>query len=159
MQEQLVIPFFCPEIEKAGNRRRTRTVASSDAAITSRRDRLEKRNRIMTARYYYWTEIKRHTTKKYEEARVPLVECIPDVLKNPDEVWINDYQKKFDNLNFIKFYEDKVINVVCEVKNGTLYQVTTWFEIEQNANIKVKGRRSRKIDPRWRYRRGLLIKK
>jgi len=34
MQEQLVIPFFCPEIEKAGNRRRTRTVASSDAAIT-----------------------------------------------------------------------------------------------------------------------------
>ena len=49
MQEQLVIPFFCPEIEKAGNRRRTRTVASSDAAITSRRDRLEKRNRIMTA--------------------------------------------------------------------------------------------------------------
>lgn len=59
MQEQLVIPFFCPEIEKAGNRRRTRTVASSDAAITSRRDRLENRNRIMTARYYYWTEIKR----------------------------------------------------------------------------------------------------
>lgn len=59
MQEQLVIPFFCPEIEKAGNRRRTRTVASSDAAITSRRDRLKKRNRIMTARYYYWTEIKR----------------------------------------------------------------------------------------------------
>lgn len=59
MQEQLVIPFFCPEIEKAGNSRRTRTVASSDAAITSRRDRLEKRNRIMTARYYYWTEIKR----------------------------------------------------------------------------------------------------
>ena len=39
-----------------------------------------------------------------------------------------------------------MINVVCEVKNGTLYQVTTWFEIEQNANIKVKGRRSRKID-------------
>lgn len=48
--------------------------------------------------------------------------------------------EKIDNLNFIQVYEDKVINVVCEVKNGTLYQVTTWFEIEQNANIKVKGR-------------------
>lgn len=57
--QELVIPFFCPEIEKSGNRRRSRTVAASDAAITSRRDRLEKRNRIMTARYYYWTEIKR----------------------------------------------------------------------------------------------------
>ena len=59
MQEQLVIPFFCPEIEKAGNRRRPRTVASSDTTITSRKDHHEKRNRIMTARYYYWTESKR----------------------------------------------------------------------------------------------------
>lgn len=59
MQDQLSIPFFCPEIEKAGNRRRSRTAASCDASITSRRDRLKKRNRIMTARYYYWTELKR----------------------------------------------------------------------------------------------------
>jgi SPP1 gp7 family putative phage head morphogenesis protein len=102
---------------------------------------------------------KHHTEKKYEKARVPLVECIPDVLKNPDEVWINDYQKKFDNLNFIKFYQDKAINVICEVKDGKVYQITTWFEIEQNPGIRVKGRRSRKIDPRWKYRRGLLIKK
>lgn len=59
--EQLSIPFFCPEIEieKAGIRRRPRTVPVSDASITSRRERLEKRNRLMTARYYYWTEIKR----------------------------------------------------------------------------------------------------
>lgn len=101
----------------------------------------------------------RHTTKKYEATRVPLVECIADVLKNPDEIWINDYQSKFNNLNFIKFYEGKVVNVVCEVKDSKLYQVTTWFEIEQNANIRVKGRNSRKVDPRWRYRRGLLVKK
>lgn len=59
MQEQLVIPFFCPEIEKVGNRRGSRTAAVCDASITCRRDRLDKRNRIMTARYYYWTEIKR----------------------------------------------------------------------------------------------------
>lgn len=59
MPDQLVIPFFCPEIQPAGNRRRTRTAPTADATITSRRDRLEKRNRIMTARYYYWTEIKR----------------------------------------------------------------------------------------------------
>lgn len=54
-----MIPFFCPEVERSGNRRGTRTPAVRDAAITCRRDRLEKRNRIMTARYYYWTEIKR----------------------------------------------------------------------------------------------------
>lgn len=57
--EQLTLPFFCPELEKAGNRRRTRTAASSDDAIISRADRIAKRNRIMTARYYYWTELQR----------------------------------------------------------------------------------------------------
>jgi hypothetical protein len=59
MQEQLLIPFRFPEIKASGNRRGTRTVAVCDASITCRRDRLEKRNRLMTARYYYWTEIKR----------------------------------------------------------------------------------------------------
>lgn len=101
----------------------------------------------------------KHTTKKYEPVRVPLLNCIEDVLQSPDEVWINNYQKEFNNLNFIKFYQGKAINVICEVKNGTVYQVTTWFEIIQNPNINKKGKMSRKIDPRWRYRRGLLIKK
>lgn len=101
----------------------------------------------------------KHTTKKYEASRVPLIGCIEDVLKNPDEVWLNNYQQEFKNLNFIKFYENKAIVVICEVKDGTTYQVNTWFEIEQDPNIKEHGRGSRKIDPRWRYRRGLLIKK
>ena len=102
---------------------------------------------------------KKHTTKKYTDTRVPLVNCMADVLKSPDEIWINDYQKEFKNFNFIKFYEGKAINVICEVKDGSLYQVNTWFEIVQTPNIRQKGKVSRKIDPRWRYRRGLLIKK
>ena len=57
--EQLEFPFFCPEPEKAGNRRRPRTAPVSDENIISRRDRLDKRNRLLTARYYYWTEVKR----------------------------------------------------------------------------------------------------
>ncbi|WP_443146941.1 phage portal protein family protein [Parabacteroides caeci] len=103
----------------------------------------------------------KHTTKKYTDVRIPLLDCIPDVLAHPDEVWINDYvkPKEFRNMNFIKFYVGKVINVVCEVKNGTVYQVATWFEIEQNPRIKEVSKKSRKIDPRWRYRRGLLVKK
>ncbi|MGP1436268.1 MAG: phage portal protein family protein [Phocaeicola sp.] len=101
----------------------------------------------------------RHTSKKYEKARIPLLECIPDVLKNPDEIWLNNYQKKFKNLNFIKFYKGKAINVICEVKEGIVYQVLTWFEIEQHPNIKERSRRNRQIDPVWRYRRGLLIHK
>lgn len=101
----------------------------------------------------------RHTTKKYIATRVPLLGCIADVLKDPDEVWLNNYTDSFKNLNFIKFYQNKAINVICEVDEGTVYRVTTWFEIHPQPNLKEKGRGSRHIDPRWRYRRGLLIKK
>ena len=100
-----------------------------------------------------------HTTGSYEKARVPLLACIEEVLKNPDEVWLNDYQKIFKNLNFIKFYDGKVIDVICEVDENLEYRITTWFEIIQTPNLKHKRRSSRHIDPRWRYRRGLLIKK
>lgn len=103
----------------------------------------------------------RHTSGKYTKARVPLLDCIPDVLSNPDEIWINDYVKggEFRNMNFIKFYEGKAVNVVCDVTDGKTYRIATWFEITPNAKIAEKTKKSRRIDPRWRYRRGLLIKK
>lgn len=47
------------EIEKSGLRRRSRTSAICDQNITSRADRLKKRNQALVARYYYWSEIKR----------------------------------------------------------------------------------------------------
>ncbi|WP_099465854.1 phage portal protein family protein [Parabacteroides provencensis] len=104
---------------------------------------------------------KKHTAGKYTETRIPLLDCMVDTLSRPDEIWINDYVKggEFRNMNFIKFYSGKAINVVCDVKNGTVYRVATWFEIEQNPRIREVSKKSRKIDPRWRYRRGLLIKK
>ena len=103
----------------------------------------------------------KHTSGKYTEVRVPLLESLADALRNPDEIWINDYikGKEFRNMNFIKYYRGKVINVVCDVTDSKVYQVATWFEIEQNPQLKEGGRKSRRIDPRWRYRRGLLIKK
>lgn len=102
----------------------------------------------------------RHTSGKYTKTRIPLLDCIPDVLAHPDEVWINDYVKPndFRNINFIKFYAGKVINVICDVTDAKTYRVATWFEIYPNAKIAVKTKKSRRIDPRWRYRRGLLIK-
>ena len=102
----------------------------------------------------------RHTSGKYTKTRVPLLDCIPDVLAHPDEVWINDYvkPKDFRNMNFIKFYKEKVINVICDVTDAKNYRIATWFEIYPNAKIADKTKKSRRIDPRWRYRRGLLIK-
>lgn len=105
-----------------------------------------------------------HTTGSHA-MRVALLEALPDVLKNPDEVWLNDYVgKQFDRLNFIKFYDGKVIDVICEVTEQLEYRITTWFEIEPNPKIKRSAlkkaqRNAQEKDPRWKYRRGLLIKK
>ena len=62
-------------------------------------------------------------------------------------------------LCFIKFYKEKVINVVCEITDKLEYNITTWFEIKQNSKIKQHNYSERIKDTRWRYRRGLLIKK
>ncbi len=57
--EDLVL-FDIPKLVKASARRRTRSAARVvDGDISSRADRIAKRNRILTARYYYWTELER----------------------------------------------------------------------------------------------------
>lgn len=45
---------------RSGKRRRSRSAAPEGSrGLVSRRDRITKRNRILTARYYYWTELQR----------------------------------------------------------------------------------------------------
>lgn len=101
---------------------------------------------------------KTHTMGKYAATRVPLLDSIAHVLKTPDEVWLNNYNKAFTNLNFIKFYRGKVINVICEIENDAM-RINTWFEIQQNPTTKSGKKISRDKDPRLKYRRGLLVKK
>lgn len=116
---------------------------------------------------------KQHTTGSHKE-RVPLLTALLDTLQHPDEVWLNDphvkgpkYAKP-DNLHFIKFYDGVAFLVTCQVSQGKVYQVNTWFNIStrpQKAttpNIKkygnVKKARLRTY-PQYKYRRGLLITK
>ena len=48
------------ELEPLKYRTRHRTLAQEcDSTITSRADRVNIRNRVLTARYYYWTELQR----------------------------------------------------------------------------------------------------
>lgn len=104
--------------------------------------------------------IKGHYANEVER-RPQLLGCVEDVLTNPDEVWLNDYSKDddFRNLCFIKFYKGRVINVVCEITNDLKYNITTWFEIKQKPKKTQRNYSERIQDTRWRYRRGLLIKK
>ncbi len=89
-----------------------------------------------------------HTIKKsyIKQGRIKLLSAIIEILNNPDEVWINKFKKELDNVNFIKYYNGRVINVICRQKN-LKYKVHTWFEIKLNS------------DDIKEYRSGLLVKK
>ena len=101
-----------------------------------------------------------HTSGKYTAARVPLLDVIAEVLRQPDEVWLNNYDGKvFDCLNYIRFYRDKAINVVCRIENGKTLAVRTWFEIAIRPTTRSGGKMAPEKDPRLKYRRGLLVKK
>lgn len=83
--------------------------------------------------------------------------CPPFVpQKYSSKIYILIYNTLY-NINIVCI--GKVIDVICEVDENLEYRITTWFEIVQTPNLKQKTRSSRHIDPRWRYRRGLLIKK
>ena len=102
------------------------------------------------------TTLRAHTTGGNGAKRAALLGSLQDVLKNPDEVWLNDYKTAFNCYNYIKFYQGKAINVVCSIHDGKTLEVDTWLEIgPESAGTKL----AKTADPRWRYRRGLLIKK
>jgi SPP1 gp7 family putative phage head morphogenesis protein len=90
--------------------------------------------------------LKGHSTKLQE--RVPYIKSASETLKVPDEVWINAAgSDTFDQYVFIKYNTDETMVVVAKIKGGNLYEVKTWFSVQE-------GRET--MD---RYRQGLLIKK
>lgn len=94
--------------------------------------------------------LKGHTADKYAE-RTILLNGVNDTIKAPDEVWINNGDGKlFNRYIFLKYYKDQTLAVVAEVSEGTVYQIKTWFKIEESTGSTV---------PKHKYRRGLLIKK
>lgn len=72
---------------------------------------------------------------------------------------LNNYgTAKFDHYNYIRFYKDKAVNVVCKIESKEI-MIKTWFEIRQQPSTKSGKKIVRDKDPRLKYRRGLLVKK
>ena len=59
--EQLMLNFDYGKVvdRETTIRRRARTQPIGDCTISSRKQRVMKRNKVLVARYYYWTEIRR----------------------------------------------------------------------------------------------------
>ncbi|MDD2984711.1 MAG: DUF935 family protein, partial [Crocinitomicaceae bacterium] len=83
----------------------------------------------------------RHTTGKYLEADEIRHQIFPQVkttLEDPNEVWMTEDGNEVQ-LTFIKFYSDRVIVVVSNLKNLTGYEIKTWYSMKVNEAIIRKG--------------------
>jgi SPP1 gp7 family putative phage head morphogenesis protein len=89
-----------------------------------------------------------HTTGSHA-GRTEYLESLPQTLKAPDEVWINNQRPgaPYDNYTLIKYYQDEVVVVCCRVTKGNVNEVVTWFPLRMKKEVITK------------HRRGLLVYK
>lgn len=107
-----------------------------------------------------WKNFNSHTTGKHLD-RVELLDEMKNILKQPDEVWLNKYSGKFNNYVFLKYYADGAYVVVTKLEKGQ-HEVSTWFKIEmqpKNKSHVTESSSPRELanDPRFKYRMGMLI--
>lgn len=102
--------------------------------------------------------IKSHTRSdlaKYGD-RYQYIKAIPEILANPDEVWINDEAgEAFDSYIYLKYYRNEIIKVVASLDDRGNLEIKTWYPVRvdqlNDPNPKVNGA--------TRHRRGILVKK
>jgi len=73
-----------------------------------------------------------HTSDKVEKYlnRHVYLDELKDILKSPDEVWLNAYKEKsLNNYTYIKYYKDRAIAVVARLKDDLSLEIETWYEI------------------------------
>ncbi|WP_437918431.1 phage portal protein family protein [Sphingobacterium sp. LRF_L2] len=89
--------------------------------------------------------IRKHTTdrkEKYQERHIYMNE-IESIVKNPDEVWLQNYRgKRYESFIYIRYYSDQAVVVVCTLNDALELQIETWHRLD-DTNI----------------RKGLLIKR
>ncbi|MGV3705438.1 MAG: phage portal protein family protein [Arcticibacter sp.] len=85
----------------------------------------------------------KNTSGDHDQPTSEYLEAFKNSILQPDEVWING--TNYEEFVSVKYYTDKTLIVVTRIKDGTRYQVRTFFPLSETKEA---------ID---RYRRGLLI--
>lgn len=97
---------------------------------------LNKRSLTLSANNF-----KAHTTGSHKE-RAKYLQSLPDVLTEPDEIWLNAEQGKkgYENYCVIKYYTDNIVVVNCRVTNGAT-EVRTWYPLAKKTSVINDARR------------------
>lgn len=85
---------------------------------------------------------RRHTTGSHQ-GRVAYLDCVAQVLKNPDEIWLNSEKagQPYTNYTLVKYYRDEVLVVCCRIENGKTNEIRTWFPLHMDKAVINKTRR------------------
>ncbi|WP_295990519.1 hypothetical protein [uncultured Alistipes sp.] len=117
METETQLTFFgeIPKLEKLKHRRRMRTEPTAgDELISCRSERMAKRNRVLTARYYYWTEIER---RRFDDA----VRILSD-----REFFIDDRRVTDILVNEDPYYRELIRNNTTRRQLRRLYPGFDW---------------------------------
>ncbi len=81
-----------------------------------------------------------HLQGAHRKDRHKVANLIPDVLKNPDEVWVNQSQREKNGLSYLKFTKEGIIRVEVQASDEGL-QIATWtgkVNDDQRAGLLIK---------------------
>ena len=102
--------------------------------------------------------VKSHTRSdidKYQD-RYKYIQAIPEILANPDEVWINDEAgEAFDSYIYLKYYRNHILKVVAQLDEKGDLSIKTWYPVDLNN----ENDPNRKVNGLYRHRRGIPVKK
>ena len=71
-----------------------------------------------------------HLLKSNHHKSIKYVNCIPDIIKNPDYIGVNPNENK-DSIELVKRYENNIlIGLKVDSSNNTLY-VSTMYDLQE----------------------------
>ncbi|WP_149913505.1 phage portal protein family protein [Sphingobacterium cavernae] len=77
--------------------------------------------------------LRSHTNTRYDKykTRHMYLNEIDSIIKNPDEVWLNNYNnQKLNSFMYLKYYQDQAVVVICTLTDSLELKIETWFRLD-----------------------------
>lgn len=83
-----------------------------------------------------------------DPTRNNILEHLSDVIKDPDEIWINEYEKDPEIIvyKYIKFYSSLAIFAIADISNPFEQKLIDFYLINSGEYVDIDGNRTNKID-------------
>lgn len=93
-----------------------------------------------------------------DQSRTGILEHLPDLFANPDEIWMNEYEKNVELIvyKYIKFFSNAAIFGIVDIMNPLEMKIIDFYYILADEYTEFEGERMLKIDAQ---RNGILTRR